>query len=75
MLAANSIADGPQLCDGGLILCWSKIRKFITQPATEKIHTDRQRTENSITEATLIPCGLLEGAGQFRMIAWLLANS
>ena len=38
-------------------------------------HTDRQRTENSITEATLIPCGLSGGAGQFRMIAWLLANS
>ena len=42
----------------GLIL-QKKIRKF-----AKNKQTDRQ-TENSITEATLIPCGSSGGAGQY----------
>ena len=49
-LAANLVAHTSQFGDSGLILCWSKIRKFVTH--TE--HTDRH-TEKAITEATLIP--------------------
>ena len=49
---ANYGAHGPQLRDGGLILCWSRIRKFVTWGE----QTDKQ-TENSIAEATLIPHG------------------
>ena len=45
----------------GLIL-QKKIRKFVENRQTNK-HIDRQ-TENSITEATLIPCGSSGGAGQ-----------
>ena len=56
MPAANSIAHGPQLRDGGLILCWRRIRKFVTQREHTDIQTYRH-TENSIAEATLIPHG------------------
>ena len=45
----------------GLIL-QKKIRKFAQNRQTHK-QTDKQ-TENSITEATLIPCGSSGGAGQ-----------
>ena len=42
-----------QLCDGGL---WSRIRKFLTQPAKENTQrTHREQTEKAIREATLIP--------------------
>ena len=58
-VSSNLVAHGSQLCDGGLILCWNRIRKFITQgEPTEKRHTEDRQTENSITEATLIPDGL-----------------
>ena len=50
----NYGAHGIQLRDGGLILCWRRIRKFDENRQTENRQTDRQ-TENSITEATLIP--------------------
>ena len=43
-----------QFSDGGLILCWSRIRKFVTYIYTENIQTDRQ-AEKAITEAALIP--------------------
>ena len=62
-LAANSVAHASQFGDGGLILFCSRIRKFVTH----REHTDRQTdrpTENSITEATLIPNGSSGCAGQ-----------
>ena len=55
-LATNSVAHTLQFHDNGLILCWSRIRKFVTQ----REHTygekteNRQRIEKAITEATLI---------------------
>ena len=42
--AANYIAHTSQLCDGGLILCWSRIRKFVTQlRRTHREQTDREQ--------------------------------
>ena len=49
-LAASSVAHKSPFGDSGLILCWSRIRKFVTY----REYTDRQ-TEKAITEATLIP--------------------
>ena len=49
--AANLVAHTSQLRDGGLILCWRRIRKFVTYPMRIYIHT-----EKAITEATPIPC-------------------
>ena len=43
--------------------CFVSINKLENLPRTDK-QTDRQ-TENSITEATLIPCGLSGGADQY----------
>ena len=40
----------------------NKIRKFAQNRQADR-QTDKQ-TENSITEATLIPCGSSGGAGQ-----------
>ena len=55
----NSVAHTSQFGDGGLILCWSRIRKFVTyREPTENRPTENRQTENSITEATLIPHGL-----------------
>ena len=51
--APNYRAHTSQFCDGGLILCWSRIRKFVTYPR----RTHREHTEISITDATLIPDG------------------
>ena len=48
-LAASSVAHKSPFGDSGLILCWSRIRKFVTH----REHTDTQ-TEKAITEATLI---------------------
>ena len=39
-----------QLHDGGLIICWRRIRKV-----DENKQTDREHTENSKPEAALIP--------------------
>ena len=50
MPAANLIAHWPQLHGGGLILCWRRIRKF-----DENKQTDKEHTDNSKPEATLIP--------------------
>ena len=47
--AANSVAHTSQFGDGGLILCYSRIRKFVTY-----IYTENRQTEKAITEATLI---------------------
>ena len=44
------------------IIIWYDIRKFAQNKQTNT-QTDKQ-TENSITEATLIPCGSSGGAGQ-----------
>ena len=52
--AANLVAHKSKFRDGGLILCWSEIRKFVTHREYTDIQTDRQ-TEKAITEATLIP--------------------
>ena len=46
----NYRAHRIQLRDGGLILCWRRIRKN-----DENKQTENRQTENSITEATLIP--------------------
>ena len=48
-LAASSVAHKLQFGDSSLILCLSRIIKFVTY----REHTDRQ-TEKAITEATLI---------------------
>ena len=48
--AANSVAHTSQFVDGGLILYWSRIRKFVTY-----IQRTYRQTEKAITEATLIP--------------------
>ena len=48
--SANLIAHISQFGDGGLILCWSIIRKFVTY--IQRIY---RQTEKAITEATLIP--------------------
>ena len=60
--ATNSVAHTSQYGDGGLILCWSRIRKFATYiQRTHREHTEKNRkqtdrqTEKAITEATLIP--------------------
>ena len=37
-LATNSVAHTLQFSDNNLILCWSRIRKFVTH----REHTDRQ---------------------------------
>ena len=50
-LAANLIVHGLQSRDGGLILCWRRIRKF---EENREQRTENRQTENSITEATLI---------------------
>ena len=47
--AANAVAHISQFGDGGLILCWSRIRKNVTQREHTYIHT-----EKAFTEATLI---------------------
>ena len=65
-LAANLVAHTSQLRDGGLILCWSRIRKFVTYPR----RTQREHTEKAITEATQIPWI----AGLSRPIDTLLKN-
>ena len=49
-LAASSVAHKSPFGDSSLILCWSRVRKFVTY----REHTDRQ-TEKANTEATLIP--------------------
>ena len=49
-LAASSVAHKSPFGDSGLILCWSRIRKFVTY----REYTDRQ-TEKAIREATPIP--------------------
>ena len=56
-LAANSVAHTSQFRDGSLILCWNRIRNFVTYILrTHREHTEnRQRTDNSKPEATLIP--------------------
>ena len=50
--AANSGSHTSQFGSGGLILYWSRIRKFVThRQTTENRRTDReQRTEKAITE-------------------------
>ena len=48
-LAASSVAHKSPFNDSSLILCWSRVRKFVIY----REHTDRQ-TEKAITEATLI---------------------
>ena len=48
--AANLVAHTSQLRDGGLILCWRRIRKFVTY-----IYTENSQREKAIKEATLIP--------------------
>ena len=48
-LAANLVAHTLKFGNGGLILCWSRIRKFVTYIQ----RTYRQR-EKAITEATPI---------------------
>ena len=47
--ATNSVAHISQFGDGGLILCWSRIRKFVTY--IQRIY---RQTEKAIKEATLI---------------------
>ena len=49
-LGTNYGAHRIQLRDGGLILCWRRIRKF-----DENRQTENRHTENSKPEATLIP--------------------
>ena len=39
---ANYRAHGPQLCDGSLILCCNRIRKFVTQREPTDRQTDRE---------------------------------
>ena len=46
----NLVAHTSQFGDGGLILCWSRIRKFVTY--IQRIY---RQTEKAIKEATLIP--------------------
>ena len=54
----NYGAHGLQLRDGGLLLCWRKIRKFVTQGEhTENIQTENRHKETAIKEATLIVNG------------------
>ena len=43
-LGANCGEHGIQLCEGGLILCWRRIRKFNENRQTENKQTNRQRT-------------------------------
>ena len=44
-LGANYGAHGIQLRDGGLILCWRRIRKFDENKQTDREQTDRQRIQ------------------------------
>ena len=59
-LAANSLAHTSQFGDGGPILYYSRIRKYVTYRIRKNV-TYIQRTENReqtkkpITEATLLP--------------------
>ena len=56
--SANSGSHTSQFGSGGLILYWSRIRKFVTYRIRKKCNiqrTDRQRREKAITEATLLP--------------------
>ena len=46
--AANYGAQGIQLCDGGLILCWRRIRKFDENKQTDRQRTDRQTDRQRI---------------------------
>ena len=48
-LVANLVAHTSQFSDGGLILCWGRIRKFVIYPRRTYI-----QTENLITEAALL---------------------
>ena len=41
-LAASSVAHKSPFGDSGLILCWSRIRKFVTKPRRTHIQTDRE---------------------------------
>ena len=50
--AANSEAQISQFRDGGLILCWSRIRKNVTH---REQRTENKHIEKAITEVTLIP--------------------
>ena len=43
--AANSVAHTSQFSDGSLILCWSRIRKFVTHREHKDRQTDRQRIQ------------------------------
>ena len=49
-LAANLVAHTLKFGDGGLILCWSRIRKFVTY-----IQRTYRPREKAITVATPIP--------------------
>ena len=51
--AANSESHTSQFGSGGHLLYWSKIRKFVTH--RQRREKREQRTEKSITEATLLP--------------------
>ena len=53
-LGVNYRVHGIQLRDGGLILCWRRIRKFDENKQTNR-QTENRHTENSKPEATLIP--------------------
>ena len=48
-LAASSVAHKSPFGDSGLILCWSRIRKFVTY-----IQRTYRQTEKAIKEAPLI---------------------
>ena len=51
----------PQLHDGGLILCWSRIRKFVTQREPTDTQTDTQRMQLQRPLLSLMDCRV-EGA-------------
>ena len=51
-LAANLVAHTLKFGDGGLILCWSRIRKNVTH---REQRTENKHTEKAIAEAHLIP--------------------
>ena len=44
-LGANYGVHGQKLHDGGLIICWSRIRKFLTQREHRDTQTDTQRMQ------------------------------
>ena len=62
----NLVAHTSQFGDGGLILCWSRIRKNVTH---REQRTKNKHTEKAIAEATLI----LWIAGLSRPILYLHA--